>query len=111
MEQKQNPINNSDMISILEQLKHAINADIERRKLAYTYIGEDGKDYYDKESLDIANKLYVESMYKFIGSDGQQYSTTEQLRVANKRYRETMFPKIEKENLYYNNPDISSKTR
>ena len=48
--------------------------------------------------LDIANKLYVESMYKFIGRDGQQYSTTEQLRAADKRYEETMFPKIEKEN-------------
>ena len=121
MEKKQNPINNPDMISILEQLKHDINADIERRKLAY--IGKDGKEYYDKESLDVANKLYVESMYKFIGRDGQQYSTTEQLRAADKRYEETMFPKIEKENLYYsnpdiprenlyyNNPDISSKTR
>ena len=50
-------------------------------------------------------------MYKFIGRDGQQYSTTEQLWAADKRYEETMFPKIEKENLYYSNPDIPSKTR
>lgn len=39
MKQKQNPMNNIEMISILEQLKHDINADIERRKLAY--IGKD----------------------------------------------------------------------
>ena len=95
MEQKQNPINNPDMISILEQLKHDINADIERRKLAY--IGKDGKDYYDKESLDIANKLYVESMYKFIGRDGRQYSTTEELQSANEMYEEIMFPNIDQQ--------------
>ena len=109
MEKKQNSINSSDMILMLEQLKRDINADIERRKIAY--IGKDGKDYYDKESLDVANKLYVENMYKFIGRDGQQYGTTEELRAADKRYEETMFPKMEKENLYYKNPDISSKTR
>lgn len=108
MEKNQNFMNVPDMISMLEQLKLDINADIERRKLAY--IGKDGKDYYDKESLDVANKLYVESMYKFIGRDGQQYGTTEELRAANKRYEETMFPKMEKENLYYSNPDIPKQS-
>lgn len=109
MPNNQNFMNSPEMVSILEQLKRDINADIEKRKLAY--IGKDGKDYYDKESLDAANKAYVESMYKFIGRDGHQYSTTEELQAANKMYEETMFPKIDKQDLYYNNPEIIHKTR
>ena len=104
-------MNSSEMVSMLEQIRRDINADIERRKLAYAYIGKDGKDYYDKESLDMANKAFVETMYKFIGKDGQQYSTTEELQAANKKYEETMFPKIEEQDLSYNNPDIPHKTR
>ena len=100
-------MNSSEMITLLEQLRLDINADIERRKIAY--IGKDGKDYYDKESLDRANKFYIENMYKYIGKDGHEYSTTEELDAANKRYQQDRFPEIEK----INNNDIerSYKTR
>lgn len=94
MKNSQNFMNSPEMIAMLEQLKHDIDADIERRKFAY--IGKDGQTYYDKESLDRANKAYIESMYKFIGKDGHEYGTTEELEAANKRFVESMFPKIEK---------------
>ena len=67
--------------------------------------------YYDKKSLDLANKAYIESMYKFIGKDGRQYSTPEELQAASKMYEETMFPKIDKQDIYYDNPEIIHKTR
>lgn len=56
-----------DMLILLDRLKKDIDSDIERRKQAY--IGKDSKDYYDKKSLDIANKEYIERMYSFIGKD------------------------------------------
>ena len=95
MQNNQDFMNGPDMVSILEQLKHDIDADIEKRKLAY--IAQDGNDYYDKTSLDAANKAYVESMYKFIGRDGRQYSTTEELQSANEMYEEIMFPNIDQQ--------------
>ena len=105
MQNSQDFMNSPEMVAMLEQLRHDIDADIEKRKLAY--IGKDGKDYYDKESLDAANKEYIErmrrTMYTYIGKDGREYSTTEELRAANKI--------IEKQDLYYNNPDIPHKTR
>lgn len=48
--------NSPEIIAMLEKLRHDIDANIERRKMAY--IGKDGKDYYDKQSLDLANKMY-----------------------------------------------------
>ena len=100
MQNNQDFINGPDMVSKLEQLKRDINADIEKRELAY--IGQDGKDYYDKESLDAINKAYVESMYKFIGRDGRQYSTTEELQSANEMYEEIMFPNIDQQDNIHN---------
>lgn len=88
-----------EMIAMLEQLRHDIDADIERRKMAY--IGKDGKDYYDKQDLDTANKAYIETMYKFIGRDGREYSTNAELEMANKMYQETMFPFIDKDGRGY----------
>lgn len=92
-----------EMLAMLEQLKKDIDADIERRKMAYSvmddiergkisYIGKDGKDYLDKQSLDAANKLYIQTMYTFIGKDGFTYSTSEGLEAANKRYDEYIYP-------------------
>ena len=68
--------NRQSMVQMLEQLKHDVAADIEKRKFAY--IGKDGKDYYDIKSLDSANKAYIERMYTFIGRDGREYSTTKE---------------------------------
>ena len=82
-----------EMIAMLEQLRHDIDADIKRRKMAY--IGKDGKDYYDKQDLDTANKAYIETMYKFIGRDGREYSTNAELEMAN---QETIFSKMETNN-------------
>lgn len=92
-----------EMLAMLEQLKKDIDADIERRKMAYSvkddiergkisYIGKDNKDYLDKQSLDAANKLYIQTMYTFIGKDGFTYSTSEGLGAANKRYDEYIYP-------------------
>ena len=106
MENNHDFTNSPDIITMLEQLKHDIESDIEWRKGAYTYIGKDGKYYYDKKSLDLANKAYIESMYKFIGKDGRQYSTPEELRAANRIYEEEIFPKIEKQDFYDNNEII-----
>ena len=105
MQNSQDFMNSPEMDEMLKQLRRRnINDDIERRK--FTNTEKDGNDYYDKESLDMA-----ESMYKFIGKDGHQYSTTEELQAANKIYEETMFPKREKQDLNDNNPDIPHKTR
>ena len=104
MENNQDFMKDQEMIAMLEQLRHDIVADIEKRKM--TYIGQDGHDYYDKESLDAANKDYIERMYKFIGRDGHEYGTTEQLDAANQRYNETMLSKIKEDNgIYYNDSD------
>lgn len=85
MQINQDFIESSEMVSILEQLKRAINDDIEKRKLAYA--GENGKNYYEIERLNADNKAYVASMYQLIGIDGRQYSsTTEELKAANKDY-------------------------
>ena len=118
-ENRQTIMENLSMIQMLEQLRRDINADIERRKLAY--IGKDGKDYYDDESLDLANKEYIERIYKFIGKDRMDYSTSEELDVANKRYNDMMFPReenkllypdpIPREQIYYDDLDTSHKRR
>ena len=93
MESQQDFMKSPEMIQMLEQLRQDINADIERRK--YAYIGKDGHDYYDKESLDAANKAYIERMYTYIGKDGRNYSTTKELEIANSRYEDMMNPKID----------------
>ena len=108
MQNNQDFMNSPEMVSMLEQLRRDINADIETRKHAY-HIGKDGNDYYDKDRLDAANRAYVESMYKFIGRDGHQYSTPEELQAASKMYEETMFPKIDKQDI--DNSGIIHKKR
>lgn len=118
-ENRQAVMDNLSMIQMLEQLRRDINADIEKRKIAY--IGQDGRDYFDKESLDLANKEYIEKIYKFIGKDGKDYSTSEELEVANKRYNDMMFPReenkllypepIPREQIYYDDLDTSHKRR
>lgn len=118
-ENRQAVMDNLSMIQMLEQLRIDINADIERRKDAY--IGRDGRDYFDKESLDLANKKYIEKIYKFIGKDGKGYSTFEELEAVNKRYNDMMFPRkenillypepISREQIYYDDLDTSHKRR
>ena len=93
MEKKHNPMNNTEMISMLEQLRRDIDTDIDKRK--FTYRGKDGKDYFDKESLDVANRIYEETMNSKIYKDSKYYNE----------------PDIPKDSIYYNDPDISSKTR
>lgn len=90
-ENRQTIMENLSMIQMLEQLRRDINADIERRKLAY------------------------------IGKDGKDYSTSEELEVANKRYNDMMFPReenkllypdpIPREQIYYDDLDTSHKRR
>ena len=71
--------NSPEIIAMLEKLRHDIDADIERRKMAY--IGKDGKDYYDKQSLDLANKMYQETMFpKIEKTDNCYYKDTESSR-------------------------------
>ena len=96
MDNGKDSMNGHEMIAMLEQLKQDIDADIERRKAAYTYIGKDGKYYYDKKDLDIANKAYIENIYKFIGRDGREYSANTELEIANKMYQKTIFSKVER---------------
>jgi len=104
MEKRDDIMQSPEMIALLEQLRRDINEDIERRKLAY--IGKDGHTYYDIESLNAANKLYVQTMYTFIGKDGRSYGSTQDLEAANNAYFDYMNPKIEKPNLY---DDIGTK--
>lgn len=90
-ENRQTIMENLSMIQMLEQLRRDINADIERRKLAY------------------------------IGKDRKDYSTSEELEVANKRYNDMMFPReenkllypdpIPREQIYYDDLDTSHKRR
>lgn len=110
MEEKPNFMKDQEMISMLEQLRRDIDADIEKRKRVF--IGKDGREYYDNVSLEMANKEYIERMYQLIGKDGRMYGTIEELEVANQGYVDTMFPKIEKdENLCYDDSEVSHKRR
>ena len=66
---------------------------IDKRKI--TYRGKDGKDYFDKESLDVANRIYEETMNSKIYKDSKYYNN----------------PDIPRDSIYYDDPDISHKTR
>ena len=74
-------INDPEMRAMAISLREELAKEAQKRK--NPYIGKDGKYYYDKESLDEANRMY----------------------------NETRYTKIENQNFFNNNPDIIKKTR
>ena len=61
----------------------------------YKFIGRDGREYSTNAELEMANKMYQETMFPFIDKDGRGYSTNTELEMAN---QETIFSKMEKNN-------------
>lgn len=66
------------------------------------YIGKDGKEYYDRQSLNAANQFWFETMFpkkeskeinkpmQYIGYDGQIYESEHELSRANYKYFEEL---------------------